>query len=459
MPDVQTASPGVPSTPKSVITGIGWPGLPSPPGAVALALQFQLEYSQWFSSEQLEALQLGQLQRLFQHVHAHNPFYRQRLDHAGVDPGIPLTMEIFRQLPLLRREDIQSAGPALFSEQTPRDHGRPLSGKTSGSSGRPIEFRSNDLCQLFWRAITLREHLWHGRHLQGKLAVIRARVESGERRGWGPATDEAFDTGASATLDIQVDVEQQARWLEAQDPDYLLSYPSNLAALARLAQAGRLRLGRLRQLRTLGEILDPQTRSLCQEAFGVPIADMYSASEAGYIALQCPHHAHYHVQSETMLVEVLDADGHPCGPGEVGEVVLTVLHNFAMPFIRYAIGDYAEVGEACPCGRGLPVLRRVIGRVRNMMCFPDGRRHWPVLDYRAYGQVMPISQLRLIQRAPDRIDVELVTPQRPDSQQESRLAEAIQRSLGFPFKLTFHYLESIPRSAGGKFEDFISDLA
>lgn len=452
--------PAAPSfTPRSVISGIAWPGLPSPQGAVALALQFQLEQSQWLAPAQLEALQLRQLQQLLAHVHAHNDFYRPRLDAASIVPGQPLDMDRFRRLPLLRRDALQQAGPAIVSRQTPKDHGRVFTGKTSGSTGRPIEYLSNDLCQLFWRAITLREHLWHQRHFPGKLAIIRARVENNVRPGWGAATDPVFTTGPAAALDIQTDIAAQATWLAAQNPDYLLSYPSNLAALARLALDGQLRLPALRQLRSLGEILDDPTRALCREAFGVEIADMYSASEAGYIALQCPEQPHYHVQAEVSLVEVLDESGQPCAPGQVGEVVVTALHNYAQPLIRYALGDYAEVGEPCPCGRGLPVLRRIIGRVRNMLVTPDGQRHWPVLDFRAYGQVLPIRQMRLIQRAPDHIDVELVTPRRPDAGQEARLVQAIQHSLGHPFNLTFHYLDHIPRSAGGKFEDFISQLA
>ena len=84
---------------------------------------------------------------------------------------------------------------------------------------------------------------------------------------------------------------------------------------------------------------------------------MYSCEEAGYIALQCPQAEHYHCQSESVLVEVLDDEGRPCTPGQVGKVVLTALHNFAMPLIRYENQDYAEVGPPCACGRGLPVKR------------------------------------------------------------------------------------------------------
>ena len=127
-------------------------------------------------------------------------------------------------------------------------------------------------------------------------------------------------------------------------------------------------------MRTFGEILEPVCRATCQQVFGVKVVDMYSSQEVGYIALQCPEHEHYHVQAENLLVEVLAEDGRGCGPGEVGRVVVTTLHNFAMPLLRYDIGDYAEVGASCPCGRGLGVLTRILGRQRNLLVLPDGRR-------------------------------------------------------------------------------------
>jgi phenylacetate-CoA ligase len=89
---------------------------------------------------------------------------------------------------------------------------------------------------------------------------------------------------------------------------------------------------------------------------------VYSSDEAGYIALQCPEGEHYHVQSESLLLEVLDAAGSACMPGQVGRVIVTTLNNFAMPLVRYDTGGDAEVGPPCACGRGLPVLRSLVER-------------------------------------------------------------------------------------------------
>src|SRR3970282_1475490 len=100
--------------------------------------------------------------------------------------------------------------------------------------------------------------------------------------------------------------------------DYLLSHPSNLAELAKLSLAQNVRFPRLREVRTSGELLTQEVRDLCRQAWDVPVTDMYSANEVGYIALQCPQHEHYHVQPEDVIVEVLDERGEPCAPGQTG---------------------------------------------------------------------------------------------------------------------------------------------
>ena len=164
----------------------------------------------------------------------------------------------------------------------------------------------------------------------------------------------------------------KADWYEAP-PDYC-----SLSAISRRCCPSRCARRAPRGLAgaTL-ESGEPELRAACRDLWGVPLHDVYSANELGYIALQCPESEQYHVMSECALVEVIDGDGRPCRPGETGRLVLSSLHNYAMPLLRYEIGDYAEVGDQCPCGRGLPLLNRIAGRERNMLVLPDGRQHWP----------------------------------------------------------------------------------
>ncbi|MDP1708747.1 MAG: phenylacetate--CoA ligase family protein [Gammaproteobacteria bacterium] len=444
--------------PRSSVAGITWPALPAPQAAAMLALQYQLEQSQWWPPEMLREQQLRQLAKTLEHACETIPFYRERFLACGLDPQSAHWPDDFPKLPLLSRADVQAAAGALLSTRPPPEHGAVSEGQTSGSTGRPIRFFNTTMTQFFWRVFTLREHLWHQRDFMGKLAAIRKVPEAGARSGWGPSTDVVFDTGPSAALKIETDTGQQAAWLQEQDPDYLLSFPSNIEALARLCLAQGIRPGKLREVRAVGEVVTPELHRLCREAWGVRLVDVYSAQEVGYIALQCPETGHYHIQSEGVLVEILDAQGEPCKPGEVGRVVITTLHNMAMPLIRYEIGDFAEVGEACPCGRGLPVLKRIMGRVRNMLTLPSGAKRWPLMGIdRTHPAATSVKQYQFIQRSLDTIEVMLVTAW-PLSQEEEALRTHLQFKLGFEFTINFTYCEDIPRSAGGKFEDFRSEL-
>jgi phenylacetate-CoA ligase len=188
------------------------------------------------------------------------------------------------------------------------------------------------------------------------------------------------------------------------------------------------------------------------------VHDLYSSQELGMMALECPDHPHYHVQSENVLIEVLDDDGRPCEPGRVGRLVATDLHNFAQPMIRYEMGDHAVVGEPCPCGRGLPVLERILGRTRNMVRRPGGGTFWPVIMFSDYAAAAPVRQMQLVQKS--LTDVELravaVRPMTPD--EEAEVTKLVQRDLGHAFNVTFDYVDAIERAANGKYEDFRSEV-
>lgn len=323
----------------------------------------------------------------------------------------------------------------------------------------PVRFLQTAVTQFFWNALTVREHLWQQRDFSGKLAAIRIKMKEGSWPDWGLPVAALFRTGPGATLNVRTDVERQLAWLVREDPDYLITHASNLHALAELSLKQGVRLPRLRQARTYSEALRPDLRETVRAAWGVQIADGYSCEEAGNIALQCPRHEHYHIQSENLLVEILDEAGRPCAPGETGRVVITTLHNFAMPLIRYELGDYAEVGEPCECGRGLPVLTRILGRRRNMVVLPDGRRHWPSMPSTMWHAVAPIEQFQVTQTGIGSLEVKYVMG-RPLSQEEiAGLEQALAERFSHAFDIVWQRVDAIERGQGGKYEDFISLLA
>jgi phenylacetate-CoA ligase len=442
----------------SSIEGVAWPGIPAPQASAVLALLYQLDRTQWLSAAQLRERQGAQLEHIVRHAFATTPYYREQWRDRLV-PNAPFSLSAFAQLPLLSRPALQAQFDSMRSEALPADHGSAQLLRTSGSTGMPVRVLATPLTALFWSALTLRDHQWHDRDFKRSLAVIRRGVTPGQAPSWGRATEGLVATGPCWMQEVDRSAEAQLDWLAETRAGYLLTYPSLAKELARAALGRGRRLPELRQVRTLGESIDEETRALCRAAWDVAVTDMYSAEEVGYIALQCPAHEHYHVQGETLYVEVLDDDGRPCPPGGVGRVVVTSLHNFATPIVRYDIGDYAEVGEPCTCGRGLPVLKRILGRVRNMLVTAGGERYWPAFGLRALQDRLPIRQYQFVQKTHQHIEMRLVVSAALRADEEAMLRERVLERLPPGFDLALRYVDRIARGASGKFEEFMSEVA
>lgn len=380
-----------------------------------------------------------------------------------------MSLERWPQIPLLSRRDVQEAGQAIHAERIPEAHGRTYRTLTGGSTGQPVATIGTRLTAYAWQAFALRDHFWHQRDFTRKLGCIRhmsagsASPPDGKTvSNWGSAVSPYVNTGPGAVLAIESTVNQQFDWLLRQRPDYLFGYPSCIAALARQFRLRGESLDNLREVRTFGEVVEPHVRELCHNAWDTELVDLYSTQELGYIALQCPAYHHYHVQEESVYLEVLAPDGRPCGPGEVGKVVITSLHNYAMPLIRYDLGDYAEVGDTCPCGRTLLTLNRILGRQRNMLVLPNGDTVWPALtlDQRsgAPPELTSIRQMQVVQTSVTDLEVNLVTEKRLTDDGESRLKQFIVDCLPRQFNISILYVDNVARSPSRKFEDFRCDV-
>jgi phenylacetate-CoA ligase len=478
MPGHVVAVTGAPF--RSATEGLLWPALPGRAGAELLAQLYQLEHTQYFPPQLLRARQLQQFSQLARHAAEACEFYRERFRQRPADVGLvgrgapaPLgadpsvqpawTWERFTSLPLLTRRELLTRAEGIHAQRVPPSHGKWREVQTSGSTGAMVAVHRTDVTQLLWFALTMRDHLWHQRDFRKMLAVIRANVppqldeKVAREQGWGAPVTLLHESGPCFTLPLSNDAAVLGKWLVENRPGYLLTYPTTLSALLDWFGETGQRLSALEHVRTIGETLSPALRARCKEVLGVPIVDVYSAQEVGVIAIQCQVSGLYHVQGESLIVEVLDSAGRACEQGQSGRVVVTDLHNFATPLIRYEIGDYAEVGPACRCGRGLPTLTRILGRERNLVVLPDGTRHWPLVGFHHFREVGQILQYQLIQHDLERVEMRLVTAGNLAAASEQRLIEIVQQALGHPFRIELSYVEGeLERSAGGKFEEFIS---
>ena len=449
--------------PRSAVPHIGFPALPDARASAMLALQYQLEASQWMPADTILSRQLEQLRRVFEHARSTVPYYAALFAGHG---GKSFTLDFLRTLPISTRAMVQTADEQMRSQAVPPAHGRTAPVTTSGSTGQPVRLLRTEATGLIWLALTLRDHSWHRRDFSRHLCAIKwaergsCTPPDGHREdGWGPAVNVLYESAPSSMLNVTATMPEQLAWLLREKPGYLISYPSNLVALAAYCIRQKVTLPGLAEVRTIGETLTPARRALFRSAWDVPTVDVYSCEETGYLALQCPAHEHYHVQSENVLLEIVDDDGRPCAPGESGRVLVSSLHNFATPLLRYELGDHAVFGEACPCGRGLPVITKVLGRTRNRLVLSDGRSEFPYLG--EHGQTQRLTGVRVhafqfVQHSVEEVEVKLVTERVFTPEEADWVVRMVQANLGHPFRIRITHCDAIPAGARGKSEEFVS---
>ena len=447
---------GVGAAPYSIVDGLQWPAVPPAAGQAMLAMQYQLDQSQWLSGEAIRALQFRQLRLLIAHACAHVPHYRDHLVRSGIEHADQLTPEAFLRWPLLAKRAIQADSASFLSPSLPHSHGQIRWTTTSGSSGQPLRVAATDISVFFQHALVLRSHFWYELDHAGSFAAIRVQIEDMRFSDWGPPGNAIFRTGPSHAFNTFSDHDAQLDWLCRIQPTYLLTYNANLRALLERSRVtGNVPRGIVAVL-GYGDMAAPDVARAAHEVWGAHYFDSYSCSETGTLALQCPSSTHLHVQSENVYVEILRDDGTPCAAGEIGRVVVTDLHNFAMPLIRYDLGDHASLGETCGCGRGLPVLNQIAGRSGHLACDPTGRRFFPHLNMAFWRSEAPILQRQIVQSGPGSLTVRYVAMRALSADEMARLTAALRKAMRYDYEVSFTRVDEIRKYESGKFLDFVS---
>lgn len=425
--------------------------------------QITLADSEWSSPEMLEAGQLRRLKTLAEFAARHVPYWKTRLDADAIVRAGSVAA-VLSQIPVLTRSEVIKHNAALMAGTLPP----PLVAKgvlqTSGSTGAPVRIQSTDALARQRAALTVRAHIWAGRDFAKSFANIRrsprgvATYPGGAQvPKWAAPLAFTFRQGTLYALNTdQVSLEQQWEWLNRIKPSYVMTYPSILKGFVTRVSQGDWRPLAFEGLATISEIVDPELRTLTFRHFGLRLQDLYSSIEAGPMAIQCPSHDTYHLQSEAVIVEVVDDSGRACAPGEMGRVLITPLFNFGTPLFRYEIGDFAEAGAPCPCGRGLPVINRIAGRRRNLLVLSDGRRYWPSLGTLGIRNLLDVRQHQFRQTGPGELEVLLVTASDLTPEQESEVRKIVAAGLPAQFNIRVRRMSEIPREEGGKYEEFVS---
>jgi len=302
----------------------------------------------------------------------------------------------------------------------------------------------------------------HEFDLSGSLAHIthdatgQSSYPAGSRgKGWNVSVPDA----KLYSLEVRTPTIEQLDWLERVGPTYVMTYPNNLRAIAELAlRRGNSNL-KFKTFIATGEVLEDEAREVISRAFGCSVVDIYGAREVGPIAFQCPDADTYHLCAETVICELLNENGLPARSGEYGRVVVTPLYEYAMPLIRYDLGDYMLLSLVpCSCGRGLPSIDRVAGRVRNLFVMPDGTKLWPPMGpiSKTLTKFMSYKQIQFIQAGVDQLEIRYVPDGAGDAPDLGRITELLRGEFHPRLQVVLAPVDRIERGAGMKIEQFVS---
>jgi phenylacetate-CoA ligase len=417
-----------------------------------------LAQTEWASRAQLVQYQQNLLAQLVRHAYAQVPFYRDRLACLFRENG-DVDLSRWREVPILSRAEAAAHSADMRPAALPITYGAVRELHTSGSTDTPLNIASNNLVWIAANAAMTRMARWWQADTSlplARLARFPSTPQGLDHKGWSLASPDAdvYD------LDLLTPIEQRLAWLLSKKAPYLMTSPSNAAALAYLATPEQARELAIELVFGIAETVLPSQREVVADRFGAGIAGIYSCQELGVIATECAQEPCYHVVAENAVVEILGPDAKPVRPGEIGQVVVTGLYNYAMPFIRYAIGDVATAGpEFCACGRSLPVIKQVEGRTRHAFVFNDGSRVWPRYWNFQIANFISCREFQLVQLDKERVEFRYVPDQSGPPPDYAGLRTHLQERLHPSVAVSIVPMDAIPRGRGGKFNPFLTQVA
>lgn len=419
----------------------------------------QLMKSQWLSPGELVAMQARKLRSLIDHAYHNAPYYRQLFDDLRLKPEDIREPADLQKLPLLSKEDVRKNLDRFIAQNIDRSKLNYRS--TGGTTGSPLSLYLTGENEASERALSLRARRWAGWQPGEKRATFGGfSVVPFERRAlplWRYDWPERrlFCSSYHMTREnIGFYVEK----LRAFRPKVIEGYASYLSVLALYLERTKQTLP-AQAVFSSSETLYPHHRRLIEERFECKVFDWYGLAERTASAGQCEHTDGYHVSAEKTIVEIVKPGGEPAAPGEYGEIVGTNLDEYGMPLIRYRSGDLSAYRpEPCPCGRGLPLLEKIQGRVVDMITTPDGRLINPAPLVRLFHQRYTIEKARIIQEARDQIVVMIVTSEGYSKTDSDMIVTGMRAILGPEMKISMELVDDIPLTAAGKYPFVVSKV-
>ena len=422
----------------------------------------ELDRLQWAPQEELQELRLEKLRKLLVHAQDSVPFYAKRFAEAGFDPRRMTSVEDFKVLPLLSKQEIRQNLESMLWKDCPGGLHRY---NTGGSSGEPLVFYFDRRRQAYDAAARALTHQWWGIDIGDReLYLWGSPLEMKKQdrvKEWRDAmVNELLISAFELSADKIPDVVSQFRQFR---PKCVFGYPSTVALFCQLAREQGYDLSNLgvKVVFSTAEVLYAHQKEVISTFFGqVPVVDSYGSREGGFINHQCEAGT-YHNLDPNYILEFIRDDGRPAETGQDGEIVITHLDAWGMPFIRYRTGDVAKPGKGhCSCGRTWSTMDEIRGRTTDFVVTPDGRWQHALSVIYVVRDIEGVDAFKIIQEDLDHVRVLLKThPEIFPETGRTRIVSGIKKRMGQQVKVDVESVDSIPRDASGKFRYVVSKVA
>lgn len=415
------------------------------------------ERSQWLAPELVAALQWQKLKVLLDYCYREVPYYRRTWDALGIHPEDIQSPSDHGRLPLLTKADIRENLEELIA---PAQRASILFKTTGGSTGDPLRFGYTRESHDRRSAVMWRGYAWAGARM-GRRTLYLWGGTVGEPGLRQRVKDRFFHAAFRRRMldSFPMSESTMARYADAIDayrPEIIVAYVGPLVRLAEWLTATGRRPHRPVAILGGAEALLPSQRETIERAFGAPTYNTYGCREFMLIAAECEQRDGLHVNADHLLVETPGADE---SAGQAGDVVITDLHNYGMPFVRYANGDLATPSKRiCACGRGLPLLERIDGRKLDAIRTRAGHILPGEFFPHMLKDIVGLVRFQVVQRSLDTLDISIVRGAGFNATGLDYARAEIRKVLGDTLDLRFHFVDALPTGANGKFRVTVSQI-
>jgi len=323
--------------------------------------------------------------------------------------------------------------------------------RTSGSTGIPLDILIGPKDLRFRGAVIMRAFFANAYRLTDRVVSLADFPKKGS-----PHWYQSLGIRRHKNIPAFLGIEEQIKELQGENPDLLIINPSRFEVIEEKLRETDPHAIRPRIVMTGGNVLARESRRRMEAIFGVPVIDLYSSWEFGNIAWECSHRAGYHMNTDSLVIELIH-EGRRVSPGERGELIITGLDAYAMPFIRYQIGDIGLLSDhRCPCGRGLPLLERIEGRNNDLIRLADGRIISPFTISKILRFITGIAQFKMVQERKDAFQILIVRGKGFSPETVETVRREMKKPLGDEVLLDIQLVDHIPPDPSGKIRAVIS---